>query len=55
MTNTISFNSVNQKIRRFKDKRGYFQFCFKAAENPGGGGGRGVYYTASYFFSYKNI
>lgn len=27
MINTISFNSVNQKIRRFKDKRSYFHFC----------------------------
>lgn len=55
MINTISFNSVNQKIRRFKDKRSYFQFCSTATENPGGGVGRGIYYTASYFFSYTNI
>lgn len=52
MINTISFNSVDKKIR-FKDKRSYFQFCSKATENSDVC--RRIYHTASYFFGYTNI
>lgn len=52
MINTISFNSVNKKIR-FKDKRSYFQFCSKATEKSDMC--RGIYHIASYFFGYTKI